>query len=359
MRIAWVAAVLLLAACACPRVRCRAPCMPVHLGTTPQIDAAVTRALTARPGEPIDVLALSSGGQNGAFSAGVLNGWRQRGRPEFRIVTGVSIGALVSSFAFLGTPEADRVMSSAFQGLDAKSALPARFLLDIPSGGSLYDPAGMQRLIRRFVSDDVIAQVARASHDGQRLLLVGSTNLDTAALHIWDMTKIARAGACDLYRRVLMASASVPGFFPPVEIHGALHCDGAVTQQVFVPELATGLAAAGHPPTTLHVVANTALYMDATCVPARAMVPQASRALLTLIRTQMIDNLWRIWGVAQSEGVALRLTFVPLDAASRSGELLTFRPEDMARMFRSGVQVGRAHDAWRDTPPRHRVESTR
>ncbi len=71
--------------------------------------AAVERRLVSRglppdvPALELELLGISGGGENGAFGAGLLNGWTERGdRPEFFLVTGISTGALSAPFAFPG-----------------------------------------------------------------------------------------------------------------------------------------------------------------------------------------------------------------------------------------------------------------
>ena len=358
-RLAVVVIALVLGACACPRVCCPARDGPMALGSTASMDAAVQHALAARPQEPAHVLALSGGGQNGAFASGILQGWREIGRPEFRIVTGVSIGALISTFAFLGTPEADEVTRTAFRGLDRCNVFPGRSFLDVPRHASIYRESGIKKLIRQFVTDDVIRQVAAASRGGERLLLVGTTNVDTGSLHVWDMTRIARNGRFNLFRRIMRASASVPLLLPMVEIHGAMHVDGAVTQQVFVPPLRAACDAVGRPTVTVHAIANTAIYVNRECVPHGSVTDVGTRALITLIRTQMIDNLWRMWGQAQLEGIELRMLFVPLSAAPAKGGFLAIDAGEMDRLYEAGEAAGRDPSAWSTTPPRHRMETSR
>lgn len=351
-----VLVVLSLGACTCPRV-C-APCLdgPRGPSTTPALDVTLTRALAARPGEPVHVLSLSAGGQNGSFAAGVLHGWRKPGRPEFRVVVGVSIGALLSTFAFLGTPEADEVMRTGFAGLDHCDVFPPRAPLAVPLEGSAYKPDGIEAVIARHVTNDVIRQVAAASHNGARALLVGTTNLDTGLMHVWDMTQMARAGHYDQYRRVLLASSSVPIFLPPVELAGALHVDGAVTQQIFVPSLRAARAGAGNPDVTVHVIANGTLHMRRECVP-KGIVDQGQRALIMFARTTLVDGLWRVWGMGQLEGLQVRMLAVPLDVAPTS--FLGFEPEIVRRLYRRGVSLGEDPAAWMLTPPIQRIETSR
>jgi predicted acylesterase/phospholipase RssA len=206
--------------------------------------AVAERLRALHPGEPLNILALSCGGAAGAFGAGAVAGLTVSGsRPNFAVVTGVSAGALVAPFAFLG-PEWDARLLVAFtsgvdQGFLQSRGLGALF------GSSVYRGAPLKALIDANVSDAMIQAVAHEADKG-RLLLVATTDLATGQPVVWDLGAIARNGGQDaraLFRDVLLASASVPGMFPPVIIrvqtqgssHDEAHVDGAVTVPFFVP----------------------------------------------------------------------------------------------------------------------------
>src|SRR5262249_33828370 len=195
--------------------------------------------------QPI-VLALSGGGPDGAFGAGLLTGWSARGsRPQFTIVTGASAGALIAPFAFLGS-RYDDTLRNVFASGEMSNLLQSDGL-----AGRLWDGPGkiapLRDLIARHIDSDMLAAIAREHQAGRRLYVV-TTNLDAQRTAIWDMGKIASSGdpgALDLFRNVLTASISIPGVFPPVLIDveaagrrfAEMHVDGAVTTNVLiVPE---------------------------------------------------------------------------------------------------------------------------
>jgi len=71
-------------------------------------------------------LALSGGGADGAFGAGVIVGWTASGkRPEFALVSGVSIGALIAPYAFLG-PSYDAQLRENFESITAADVFEDR-----------------------------------------------------------------------------------------------------------------------------------------------------------------------------------------------------------------------------------------
>jgi predicted acylesterase/phospholipase RssA len=202
------------------------------------------RLRAVRAGESLNILALSGGGSAGAFGAGAVAGLTRSGaRPDFTVVTGVSAGALVAPYAFLG-PAWDARLLDAFTGGGEDHLLRSRGLGAL-FGSSLYRGAPLRQLVDSYLSDAMIQAVAQEAAKG-RLLLVATTDVATGEPIVWDLGSIARNSgpfARTLFRDVLVASASVPGVFPPVIIrvqedgapHDEAHVDGAATLPFFVP----------------------------------------------------------------------------------------------------------------------------
>ena len=204
---------------------------------------ARSAALSKASDRTVDILALSGGGAGGAYGAGVLTGLTLAGsRPRFEVVTGVSTGALIAPFAFLG-PEWDEKLREAYGGGATGNLLQSRGVAALWDVG-VFDGKPLRELVERFVTDELVAAVAKESASG-RLLIVATTNLDREETVIWDMGAIAMQGgpaARDLFRNVLVASASVPGVFPPVmiqvekdgQIYQEMHVDGGASTPFFV-----------------------------------------------------------------------------------------------------------------------------
>ena len=190
-------------------------------------------------GHSLNILEISGGGQNGAFGAGFLNGWRESGtRPTFDIVTGVSTGALLATHAFLGTAADDATLEEIFTHLTPQDVYQSRGILNVLLEGSssMYDTSPLEATIAKYITREVLQRVA-AAYDDNRHLWVGTTNLDYNQTWVWNMTRIAKDGgpdALELYRKVLLASAAPPVAFPPVEIAGHLFGDGGVRENVIV-----------------------------------------------------------------------------------------------------------------------------
>jgi predicted acylesterase/phospholipase RssA len=209
-------------------------------------------------------LAISGGGSDGAFSAGILAGWTQAGtRPEFSVVTGVSIGSLIAPFAFLG-PRYDNELRTSFTTISA-----ADIFEDQPTRDSLFDYWPLRRLIEQRITAKLLAEIATEHARGRRLFVV-TTNLDAGRRVVWNMGAIAIGAderALKLFREVLLASCSIPGFFSPVaitvEVKGnrfdEMHGDGTLTAPFFVmPE---GLIASDARPglAQVYVIVNSKL----------------------------------------------------------------------------------------------------
>lgn len=202
---------------------------------------APTRSLLGR--DDFNILALSGGASGGAFGAGALVGLTRSGRrPDFAIVTGVSTGALIAPLAFLG-PEWDERLADAYVGGHAADLLSFRGFAGA-LGTGLFKGEGLEALIAPIIDQRLIDAVA-VEHARGRRLLIATTNLDSQKATIWDMGAIASRGgeaALKLFREVMLASASVPGLFPPklfdVEAGGEryqeMHVDGGVAAPLFL-----------------------------------------------------------------------------------------------------------------------------
>ncbi len=198
----------------------------------------------AEPGArvPIDLLVLSGGGEYGAFGAGVLNGWSKIGDPErllppFDVVTGISTGSLIAPFAFLGDSHSLDEIVQLYEQVDDSWAVAKATFFFWPWRNAFYDRTALDDYIDARVDQAMIAKLAVAGRE-DRLLLVGSTNLDLGRFHVWDLTQIAGEieGGEDLspLHRTLIASSAIPGAFEPVEIDGMLHVDGAISSNLFL-----------------------------------------------------------------------------------------------------------------------------
>lgn len=315
------------------------------------------------PLPPANFLALSGGGDDGAYGAGLLCGWTDAGtRPEFKLVTGISTGALIAPFAFLG-PKYDAKLKEVYTNSSPKDILEARSLLAAVFDDALADNKPLWNLLQKNVTAEMLRDVAEEYRKG-RILLIATTNLDNRRAVIWNMTKIAASGhpqALDLFRKLMMTSAAIPGAFPPTMIdvqaggkhYQEMHVDGGTVSQVFVypPSIKVKEAAekAGiHRERNLYVIRNARLDPEWSEVERRSLTI-AGKAIGSLIRTQGIGDLYRIYLNAQRDGIDYNLAFIPPTFDTPHKE--DFDTEYMRQLFKTGYDAAAKGYAWAKTPP--------
>jgi len=193
---------------------------------------------------PANYLAMSGGGDNGAFGAGLMKGWTESGtRPEFKMVTGVSTGALIAPFAFLG-PDYDAALREVYTTMTPDKVFRVRGLMAALYDDAMADTGPLAEVIASYADQKMFDAIAREYARG-RLLLIGTTDLDAQRPAIWNIGALAASGhpqALDLFRKILRASAAIPGAFQPVmmdvEIGGKkyqeMHVDGGAVAQLFL-----------------------------------------------------------------------------------------------------------------------------
>jgi len=313
---------------------------------------------------PHHYLSLSGGGADGAYGAGILAGWTTHGtRPEFTIVTGTSTGALMAPFAFLG-PKYDPLLRKLYTEMSTADLIERRDLLDILRNDSATSSAPLRRLLEQCIDDAFVAELAEQHRRG-RSLLVGTTNLDAARPVTWSVTRIAASGsphARTLIHDVLLASASIPGVFPPVMIDveadgrrfDEMHVDGGVTSQVFVyptgldwSRVKERLGVVGPP--ALYVINNNRGVLAWETAPRRVL-PILLRSVDSLIRTQGIGDLAQIYLLSQRDGLRFNLAYIPPSFKAQPQE--KFDPVYMRQLFELGFERARSGYPWTSGPRR-------
>ena len=314
-----------------------------------------------RPGDPLPptyFLAISGGGDNGAYGAGFINGWTASGtRPEFKVVTGISTGALIAPFAFLG-PKYDYVLKQVYTTTSQKDIFKKRGLLKALMGEAMADTAPLAKVIETYVTREFLDEIAAENAKG-RILLVGTTNLDSLEPVIWNMTAIAASkdpNAVSLFRRLLLASASIPGAFPPVMIdltldgkhYQEMHVDGGTMTQVFLYPPSIRVANMPQRKRVLYVIRNARLDSDWASTDRRTMTI-AMRAIESLTMTQGVGDLYRIYATTERDGIDFNLTFIPPTFSVTRKE--QFDTEYMRALYDVGFEVAKADYHWEKYPP--------
>ena len=328
------------------------------------------RAARAAAGQKPDAsttttfLAISGGGDDGAFGAGLLVGWTARGdRPQFSVVTGISTGALSAPFAFLG-PEYDDKLKSVYTETSSADIFNKEPILSILSGDAVTDSTPLRQLIARHVDQQMIRRIAE-EYDKGRLLLVATTNLDQARSVIWNIGAIAKSPdprARDLIIEVLRASASIPGAFPPVMLdvtvngkrYEEMHVDGGAMTQAFLypPSLRLKsvervVGTAKHKDIA-YVIRNGRLFRPEEQV-KRQTLAIAGQAIATMTASNGVNDLYRIYLTTQRDGVEFNLAY--LDDEFGVPYMGPFDKTYMNTLFEFGYRKGAAGYSWHKAPP--------
>jgi hypothetical protein len=355
-----VAVALLLAGCASPPERAlseKAPSYaalpnghdplnpdqlsPFYAALTAGSGESLVRQLERKRGHALNVLSLSGGGQNGAFGAGFLIGWRESGRrPEFDIVGGVSTGALLATHALLGTPADDAELEQMYTQVTKKDIYREIGIFGLLSGAdSLSDTAPLRALIAKHITAETLRRVA-AAYDDNRLLVVGTTNIDYGQTWVWNMSLIAKDGNLKLYREVLLASASFPIVFPPVEIDGHLFVDGAARSNVVI----AGMAGTERPkpplygPGNVYLIDNSRLKNPPEAL-RRALGDVAATTVSVMMDQSMSTALTRSYVGARVLGYHFKMVAIP-DSVEIGKDPLAFDPKQMRAAFDAGRALG-------------------
>ena len=311
----------------------------------------------------VNFLALSGGGDDGAFGAGLLNGWTDAGnRPEFRLVTGVSTGALIAPFAFLGS-KYDAQLKKFFTSTSPNDILEKRNLMAVVFDDALADNKPLWYLLEKEINADMLREIAQEHEKGRRLF-ISTTNLDTRLSVIWNMTKIAASGhpqSLELFRKIMMASAAIPAAFPPVMIdvvvgdkqYQEMHVDGGASREVFIYPVKFKLnefaaKANAHRERKMYIIRNSRLDPDWAEVDRRTY-SIAEKAIASLIRTQGIGDLFRLYATSQRDGVDYNLAYIP--STFKTLHIEEFDTNYMRELFKLGYEAAAAGYPWEKVPP--------
>jgi predicted acylesterase/phospholipase RssA len=337
--------------------------------TSAYIQTAGAQVVAAAKADPLvnpldrKFLSVSGGGSDGAFGAGLLIGWTESGtRPQFDVVTGISTGSLIAPLAFLG-PAYNNSLREAYTEVTGKDLYKKKGFLSIVGGESVADNTPLKHLVAKYVTDQLVAEVAREHEKGRRLL-VGTTNIDAERPVIWDMGAIAASGMPgrkQLFRDILVASASIPGVFPPIRLtvvadgkkYDELHVDGGTSNQAFLfpsnfsPKTVDKVLGAKRK-RTLYVIRNGKVTPEWSAVKPR-LAAIAGKSISSLIKTQGIGDLYRMYSNAKRDGVAFNAIWVPASFTMKEKE--PFDQQYMRALFDVGYETGKKEIPWSQLPP--------
>ena len=314
------------------------------------------------------ILVLSGGGSAGAFGAGLLNGWTASGtRPDFKVVTGVSVGSLQSTFAFLG-PEYDDDLREVCTDYDTDHIYSRRNLLGATLGESAFDNGPLRELIERYITPEVLEKVARKHERGYRLY-VGTSNMDTREFIIWDMGAIAsskREGKLERYRKVLLASSAIPVLFPPVyfavqidgETYYEMHADGGTRSQLFLRGFMLDFQdtleeenLARTTETSVYILRNGRAGEESSRdLVGASSVSIASATIHSALDLSSESSLFRVYSLSVRYGIDFNFAAIPDDLFPELDPVI-FDLEIMKGLYDHGFAKAKGGYPWAKSPP--------
>jgi predicted acylesterase/phospholipase RssA len=316
--------------------------------------AALERLRISSKDGTLRALVLSGGGAGGAFGAGALVGLtRRHERPQYDVVTGVSTGALIAPFAFLGS-EWDSKLTEAFtSGRGEKMSVHG--LLELPLGASRRS-AALTTLVDHYVTPDLINAVAREAGRG-RLLWIATTDLDKEETVIWDLGAIAMRGgepARQLFRDVVVASASIPGVFEPVLIHvqqggrlyDEMHVDGNTSASLFIAPAAAYFALLDQRSlegAQVYVLINGQIFDAPQTTPFR-LRPIVARTFSVALKHMSRAQVVAVDQFAEKYRMSVQSTYLPFDYPPYSSA--DFRASTMRPLFEYGERCAQNGRLW-------------
>ena len=323
------------------------------------VDAGALDIVNTQLPPHLKILSLSGGGVDGAWSAGVLNGWTEAGtRPQFDVVAGVSTGALVAVLAFLG-PDYDPLLKRLYTDVREEDIFRRRGVTGL-LGDSIFDNNPLKQMIERTVTPALVEQVA-AEHRKGRRLYVATVNLDASEPVVWNMGALAagerggRANKVQTFQKILRASAAIPVFFPPVYLKPKrgvqlrqAHVDGGIKVPVILSEFLFKRPARKR---DLYVIVNGQLALEDVNAPIAANLKSiAGKTVASMTRQLMQQTLYRGYVRAQNTGTNFRLTAIP-ERVPPPADALTFEAGYLKRIYDLGRESVKQPDFWWRVPP--------
>ena len=321
------------------------------------------------------ILAISGGGSHGAYGAGILNGWYHRGdMPKFDVVTGISTGSIIASFVFLGSDKIDSI-AKIYTSIETSDIYHYNFF-KIFGGSSISSTTPLKNMIKKEITQELLDEVAKEYKKGRRLY-VGTTNIDTGHLVVWDMTAIAASSHLNklqLYRDIIYASSAMPAVFDPqyfeVEYGGEkyyqLHIDGGMNSYVFMVGLFENWREILHVPqdekfdVSIYVVANRQYRYKK---PSKPLEDDSALSILIGVATNSIDllfdrSVYRLYKACEKNDYKFYYTGIDDDIELKSMPH-QFHKKEMGELFEKGFEKGSKQIKWQreihfDEVNRHR-----
>jgi len=320
--------------------------------------------LPTDPMPPVNTLAISGGGDDGAFAAGIITGWTAHGdRPKFRVVTGISAGALIAPFAYLG-PQYDGIVRDVATSIGPDDVFRKRNKIVGLTSDGMSSSEPLAAIVAKYVTPEILVEVAREYEKG-RVLQIGTTDLDAGRQVIWNMGEIARSGApgaLELFRKIIVASSSIPGVVSPVMIDveadgkhfQEMHVDGGVISQLFLypsramPELQRALGKPIGREIHIYVIRNGRMDAHWSDTP-RHTLNIGRRALETMIQSQGVNDVQQLYWIAQQDKNDFNFACIGMDFEHPQHGM--FDTAYMKSLYDYAYQLASSGHAWHKSPP--------
>lgn len=312
-------------------------------------------------GDQLNILVLSGGGERGAFGAGVINGlYDNNTLPNFTLVTGVSTGALTAPFVFLGEDYIPKIHELMLQ-LNDKDILDKRSFLWPMYANSLVEGKKFMEFVEQTYSNSLIESIAKEHKKGRRLQ-IGTTHFDSGRQMIWNIGRIAVSDLPnkeELIRKIIIASASIPGFFPPQyfnvyvngEVFEEMHVDGGLSHQLFFSSFGLDLGSISsyyglEKKPNIYIIRNGLLRANFKQV-GSGSIDIGLRSIDNLISSETIGDLYRELYISDSSNTNIYLTYIDDDFKYISNEELFFDPVYMNELYKYGYEIARKGNLWK------------
>lgn len=326
---------------------------------------------------PLDILTLTGGGSRGAFGTGFLVGWTDRGdMPKFDVITGISTGAVMAPFIFLGGNELKKA-EYFYTKMNTEDVF-TRSWLSFLGYGHIMNAKPLQKLFRKNFDKAFLEKVAIEHKKGRRLY-IGTTNIDTGQLIVWDMGAIASSDRKDKYERfsdIIYASSALPVYLPPqymeVNIQGEkyyqMHVDGGIYSQVFMIGLLVNWTevlkfnenANTNFDATLYTVANRKYRQRDIYKPIEQAPLSIIEAFVLTEMDLLFDrSIYRLYNNCKEKGVNFKMATIPEKMEEIIIEPTEFNPEKMLKLFNVGYNLGRHNFKWKEEVSFHEYDNNK
>ena len=314
---------------------------------------------------PFDILTLTGGGSRGAFGTGLILGWTDKGNiPKFDIITGISTGAVMAPFIFLGEEELKKV-EYFYTKMHTENVFVSTWS-SFFGYGYIMNAKPLKKLFKKNFDKAFLDKVTQEHKKGRRLY-IGTTNIDTGQLTVWDMGAIASSDREDKYQRfadIVYASSALPVYLPPqymsVDVDGKdyyqMHIDGGIYAQVFMIGLLVNWGEVLEFDKSDNTDFNVTLYTVANRkYRQRDIYQPVEQAPFSIIEAYVLTEMdllfdrsvYRLYKSCEKKGFKFRMASIP----DKMPDVITvpteFKPKEMIELFNIGYQLGKTDIPWK------------